>query len=83
MSAYGNVRHGAWIGASDEENEGIWKWVTGKKVEKFYWFPGYNEPNGKRNENCLIRGEVNSVNWNDQRCVINKAAYLCQKGKTS
>jgi hypothetical protein len=34
---------GPWLGASDSQNEGEWKWVTGEPVVYSNWYPG--EPN--------------------------------------
>ncbi|NRD21547.1 T9SS type B sorting domain-containing protein [Winogradskyella eckloniae] len=54
-----------WIGGSDEENEGTWKWVTGPEAGQVFWqgvsngfapdgmfaFWNSNEPNDFNNEN--------------------------------
>jgi peptidoglycan hydrolase-like protein with peptidoglycan-binding domain len=66
----------AWIGASDSENEGDWKWVTGPEEERISFWPGTGtysswaggEPNDSdSNEDC---GEeyVSSGSWNDLPC---------------
>jgi hypothetical protein len=40
-----------WVGASDVQNEGDWRWLSGKSVPRLpsYWVPG--QPNGKRDQN--------------------------------
>lgn len=47
-----------WIGASDEDNEGSWRWVTGKAVEPIAW--GNTEPNGGTAENAAAINNKNS-----------------------
>jgi thiol-disulfide isomerase/thioredoxin len=62
---YENFGHDrvCWLGATDEENEGTWKWVTGEPWEYANWFEG--EPsNGEGEdgrENYLAFGNSESV----------------------
>lgn len=58
-----NVHQAIWIGLSDEENEGQWKWVNGEPFDFSAWEKG--EPNGGRGENYVNMGHVNPTKWND------------------
>ena len=51
-----------WLGATDEETEGLWKWVTGELWEFTCWYPG--EPNNYNDEDYLVTWVSNSE-WND------------------
>ena len=44
-----------WIGATDEEIEGRWRWVDGEKLAFTAW--GSTEPNGGRKENYARLGK--------------------------
>ena len=69
-----------WIGGSDVENEGIWKWVTGPEVGTVFWngnFTGFTntfafwnigEPNNQGAENyahVTAPGAGIAGSWND------------------
>ena len=55
-----------WLGASDEQQEGTWTWVTGEPFTFALWHPG--EPNNgvTGNEDYLATTDiVNAPVWND------------------
>ena len=61
-----------WIGGSDREKEGEWKWMDGSKIEKIKW--GDRQPNGGSSANCLL---VIEDGWNDKIC-SKRQRFLCQ-----
>uniref|UniRef100_A0A3B4Z665 C-type lectin domain-containing protein n=1 Tax=Seriola lalandi dorsalis TaxID=1841481 RepID=A0A3B4Z665_SERLL len=68
-----------WIGLSDRETEGIWKWVDGTPMTKSYWARG--EPNSYegKNEDCVeIRYPDEEKNWNDIPCE-DQRFWICEK----
>ncbi|XP_068448737.1 C-type lectin domain family 4 member M-like [Clinocottus analis] len=66
-----------WIGLTDRETEGKWKWVDGTALSTSYWNAG--EPNGRHNENCAVTWLFSKENsWNDTPCNV-KNFWICEK----
>ncbi|XP_048870665.1 CD209 antigen-like protein E [Brienomyrus brachyistius] len=72
-----------WIGLSDIESEGSWKWVDGTTIpiEKGFWRANPPQPdNYKGNEDCVEFSAVHSVpflTWNDRPCEDN-IKWVCE-----
>ncbi|XP_036439662.1 CD209 antigen-like protein E isoform X2 [Colossoma macropomum] len=69
----------AWIGLTDSETEGVWKWVDGSALTTKFW--GRGEPNSKvGNEDCVITGDKSDPvnNWADFPC-NNRFVWICEK----
>ena len=52
-----------WLGASDQNNEGQWEWVTGEPWVFTAWKNG--EPNGGLGENYLVSYHPPNYEWTD------------------
>ena len=52
-----------WLGATDEEVEGLWRWTDGEKFSYLNWKKGFPD-NDRRREHYLIIG-VGGGGWND------------------
>ncbi|KAK1792593.1 hypothetical protein P4O66_012528, partial [Electrophorus voltai] len=67
-----------WIGLTDVEKQGTWKWVDGTTLTTGYWRSG--EPNNP-NEHCVVAGYGSHIvlNWADYPCT-HKFASICEKG---
>ncbi|XP_062373230.1 C-type lectin domain family 4 member F-like [Sardina pilchardus] len=73
-----------WIGLSDTEEEGVWRWVDGTVLTNPYWAPG--EPNDvddtdkKGSEDCAeISSDATDFSkaWNDMPCST-AFQYICE-----
>ncbi|KAK9539955.1 hypothetical protein VZT92_002434 [Zoarces viviparus] len=70
-----------WIGCTDRETEGVWKWVDGTAVKTSfsYWHNG--EPNSyqSKEEDCgEIKYYEDENSWNDEPC-NKKNFWICEK----
>jgi hypothetical protein len=62
----------AWLGLTDQQIEGTFRWVTGEPLVFENWFPG--EPNNFNNvEDCVeIDISLSDGKWNDLDCVSSR-----------
>uniref|UniRef100_A0AAQ6IC43 C-type lectin domain-containing protein n=1 Tax=Anabas testudineus TaxID=64144 RepID=A0AAQ6IC43_ANATE len=68
-----------WIGLTDMEREGKWKWVDGTPLTTSYW--SSHEPNGVpgRDEDCAeIKNYDLEKSWNDESCHLERF-WICEK----
>lgn len=64
----------AWMGCSDEAEEGAWVWVTGEPMTYVHWSPG--EPNGGRRENFMLYRNDGKGEWFN--CFDAAVGYVCE-----
>ncbi|CAK6967625.1 CD209 antigen-like protein E [Scomber scombrus] len=74
----------SWIGLTDREKEGTWKWIDGTLLNRKYWWTkqpdnGNGDPQWGE-ENCVTIGSdvKEPNNWNDFRCDALKQ-WICEK----
>ncbi len=73
----------AWIGATDEAQEGAWVWVDGSAMSYKNW--NASQPNNKNNnEHYALLWAAQQGKWADQpnRSTQHKPGFLCEWGGT-
>ncbi|XP_036439660.1 CD209 antigen-like protein A [Colossoma macropomum] len=65
----------AWIGLTDRDTKGRWKWVDGSALTTGYW--GDGEPNDTGEEDCVEFYPFNKK-WNDRKCSAIEQ-WICEK----
>ena len=68
----------AWTGGSDEDEEGVWRWVEDDSlVEDFSnWLP--DEPSDSEGQNCMAMRSSDGK-WYDTSCNSAQPAAVCSK----
>ena len=65
-----------WLGGSDKEEEGVWKWSDGSPWEFAKLNKG--EPRNGSEEHCLIVAGHNVEKWNDYDCKA-ESNFVCSQ----
>ena len=77
-----NDRSFFWVGGTDQEQEGDWKWTDGSDwdFEKWATIPT-QQPNDFQGQDCLQIYDYNSARdgWNDATCAKKKSFVCSQK----
>ncbi|XP_025763423.1 C-type lectin domain family 4 member M-like [Oreochromis niloticus] len=72
-------RRNTWIGLSDTEEEGTWKWVDGTLLNSSFRYWRTGEPNSLRDEDCGVMVANDEENcWNDANC-RDENFWICEK----
>ncbi len=69
---------GIWMGATDEEKEGEWKWIDGTKSKYSNWEKG--QPNNKQENEHYLLYWLKGKSWVDQpdKSVQHPAYFVCE-----
>uniref|UniRef100_A0A8C7MEU0 C-type lectin domain family 4 member E-like n=1 Tax=Oncorhynchus kisutch TaxID=8019 RepID=A0A8C7MEU0_ONCKI len=76
-----NLKRSVWIGLTDSDNEGTWKWVDGTPLTTGYWcYPCPDNAGPTQNEDCVeIRKDQFPLEaWNDLSC-DSQLNWICEK----
>ncbi|XP_026233127.1 CD209 antigen-like protein E [Anabas testudineus] len=82
LSTFTNMS--TWIGLSDRDKEGTWKWVDGTLLTVKFWFWASNQPDNGNGvtewgeEHCVHILGWGSSNWNDYSCEA-YLLWICEK----
>ena len=63
-----------WVGGTDQQEEGIWKWTRGSSLNYTNWYVG--QPNGGSVENCLFL-MMDGLKFGDINC-SQHLGFVCQ-----
>ena len=65
-----------WLGGSDQEEEGVWKWSDGTPWNFQLW--NLQEPSNVTDQDCLIQFGLNVKEWKDYPCNYERN-FVCSK----
>ncbi|KAF3694511.1 C-type lectin domain family 17, member A Prolectin [Channa argus] len=79
LSAF--TRMGTWIGLSDRDEEGTWRWIDGTTLTFKYWDvmePNNEDKDSTDGEDCAEIKVQKGHKWNDLSCEVSQQ-WICEK----
>ncbi|HWB14208.1 MAG TPA: family 16 glycoside hydrolase [Pirellulales bacterium] len=72
------VNEGVWLGATDEQKEGDWRWIDGTAMDFDVWGPG--QPNNKEDSEHYVLLYLPQSQWSDQpdKSHQHTAYFVCE-----
>jgi putative heme-binding domain-containing protein len=72
------ANEGLWLGATDEQKEGDWRWIDGTVMDFNVWGPG--QPNNKENAEHYVLLWLPTSEWSDQpdKSQQHTAYFVCE-----
>uniref|UniRef100_A0A8C4EQW8 C-type lectin domain-containing protein n=1 Tax=Dicentrarchus labrax TaxID=13489 RepID=A0A8C4EQW8_DICLA len=82
MFLFGLAKKQTWIGLTDREEEGTWKWIDGTPLTLKYWAPNQPDNGGGDSkwgeEDCAQIRDDDNTHWNDLSCEA-PLQWFCEK----
>jgi len=71
-------RRDYWIGLTDSESEGTWRWTKGATLTGYNNWSN-NQPNDYKGQDCgaILSGNQNTGKWHDVSC-SGKKRFICE-----
>ncbi|XP_062610565.1 perlucin-like protein [Saccostrea cucullata] len=75
-----NLTESVWLGATDREVEGQWRWADNNSLLTFSdWDVLHNQPNNYNNQDCLSLYLPYGLTWCDESCDNRDYQYICER----
>ncbi|XP_032094920.1 low affinity immunoglobulin epsilon Fc receptor-like [Thamnophis elegans] len=74
------LKQSMWLGLSDIEKEGAWRWIDGSPLRQGSWRTGEPNNGGRNGEDCAVLYKEGK--WNDIHCA-ERVRFVCEMEQVS